>query len=233
MDTAMTTRTAARAVSVVPGVDTAGIAPVTFAAQADPDGLVGYRWSSRTAPGRVVEAGFEWFLHPRSMVEALGLAFGDEWRIDVLPAAMDDRRFFLLTHRALGVRLLSRVDANPTDWCSDPLRATGDLLAEGTPGWVEMSEARREWLRREVLASVDTPDLRSMIASLGVSPDQPLHAPGESDEQGWLLFGALIEVWLAEHGYTDAAAVAVRTMVALSGLAALDAYGHPPSTAKA
>lgn len=219
--------TAAPAARVVPGVDYRDITATAFTPRADPDRNFGHRWSSVIAPQRVREAGLDWFLQPRSMIEGLGLAFGDDWRIDVLPSATRGDEFFLLTHLGSGVRLLSRMEPD-TDWCAEVFQPSGERVEQGAAGWFEVTEGRWEWLRRTTLSTVDTDDLRSMIAAIGIRPDLPRPAPGEELEQAWLLCAGLIEVWLAEHGYTGDEAAAVRTMIALSGLGALDAYDTTP-----
>lgn len=168
----------------------------------------------------------EWFYLPRSAQEGFAQVFGDDWRIDFLPSTEDGDGFALLTHWRTGGRLLSRLPGEANGWCGDPGMPMGeDLSEEPRRQRARLAEVRRAWLRGRAFDAVDTPDLRAMIAAVGVRPDQFRPAPGESLEQAWLLCGGLIEVWLAEHGYTGARAAAVRTMLSLGGLSVLDAYG--------
>lgn len=217
---------------VVPGVDCTTVPVSTFTPRGEnePDE---HAWSSAIGPRRVEETDLNWFYSPRSAHEALTLMFGEEWRIDFLPSVPDGDRFALLTHRRTGGRLMARLTGEAHDWCGNPSVPVGEDLTqkpttpEGLPMW------RRTWLQGRGYSAVDTEDLRTMIAAIGIRPEQPRPAPGDELELAWLLCAGLIEVWLAEHGYTGDDAVAVRTMVRLGGLAALDAYDRVPSTATA
>lgn len=133
-------------------------------------------------------------------------------------------RFALLTQRESGGRLLVRLSSVEGGWCSDPSVPAGeDLTTEPAKRRENLSQWRRTWLRARVYEAVNTEDLRSLISAIGTRPEEP-PAPGDDSEQKWLLGVGLVEVWLAEHGFTGTEAQAVRTMVALRGLSALDAY---------
>lgn len=240
---------------VMPGVDCTAIPDRAYDASKSKRGFDPYAWTRVIGPGCVKEKDLDWFAAPRSMVEALRLAYGEGWRIDVLPAGEDASTLFLLTHKWTGWRLMARMgtgtrivadpmtvppapspDTHPTthgdgavgSWCSHSSVAAGDDLRGATRRATSTAVRRRGWLARSLRDStVATEDLRKMFAAVGVRPDQP-HAAGDGLGYSHLLCGALIEVWLAENGYHGTDAAAIRTMVALRGLDVLNAYERSP-----
>lgn len=200
----------------------------------------------RVGPNAVKDTPLDWFYPPRSMVEGLRLAFGEQWRIDLLPSTQEDAGLFLLTQQWTGWRLMVRLglggySADPItvpapprpnaeggspvgDWCSDVVSPRGEDLREAVRYAVSTAVRRKGWLARAVQdSSVAVADLRAMMRVVGIRPEQPVVA-GDGLDECRLLCRALVEVWLAENGYTDVEAAAIRTMIALRGLDALDSY---------
>lgn len=240
---------------VAPGIDCTTIAPSVFAPDRTARPFDAQAWMRVIGPGCVKEAHLDWFAPPRSMVEALRLAYGDTWRIDLLPAGEDMSGLFLLTQRRTGWRLMVRLgvglmlSADPMSippaprplsyvgspvgqWCSDPQEPRGDDLRETARYATSTAVRRRGWLARALRDnSVATEDLHSMLRSVGIRPERPSTV---DDGLGYarLLSGALVEVWLAENGYTGSDAQSIRALVALRGLDTLRVYERAALTAR-
>jgi hypothetical protein len=180
------------------------------------------------AAGNVQDQDLLWFSSTRSISEALAMAFGEQWRVDALPSVSPDGKLmFLLTDREVGWRLLTRLRPKGHGWCTDIDEPRGELTDAISGPLHERHTAlagiRREWLAGEV---ADTTGFATLREALGNRNRRALNESVGADERAYArgVRDALVEVWLAEQGYTAADAQAVRTMVALAGLPALKAY---------
>lgn len=231
---------------VLPGLDCPTIPVSRFDPARASRGFDGQGLTHRVVRDRVTNTPLEWFYAPRSMVDGLRLAFGEQWRINVLPSTRENAGLFLLTQQWTGWRVLVRLGIGayvadpitvpapprPNDegespvgpWCTHPTDPRGPDLGKGIDRAVSTAVRRKGWLSRAIRdSSAATEDLRALMRSVGIRTEQP-GTVGDGLEEPRLLCAALVEVWLAENGYTGDEAEAVRTMVALRGLDALGSY---------
>lgn len=200
------------------GVDCTDIAPCAFTRAPFEFNKEVEAFHLSRARARVEDAPLSWFAQARSQADALGLAFGDDWRIDVLQSA-DKETVFLLTERTFGFRIVFRMRRfHYRGWCKHPDMATGHL-----PRWMPRSRAilsqnNREWLVSELYGNfAATESLPSMVRRLeaGASRAAADLYSAEDVAQVRALGEVLAEVWLAETDADAERRAAVRTMIML------------------
>lgn len=215
----------------VGGQDCSQISQQTFAQPGPDQQWSGSSWRS-IGPDNVNDQYLSWFYEPRSISEALMMAFGTQWRVDALPStSIGCRMTFLLTDREFGWRLLTNVRPRGQGWCTDIDIARGALSPEHPERNTALAGIRRDWLSAEVAITTGFTTLKEALsnrerrtAMTSIGPEEMAYARVVRD--------ALIEVWLAEQGYTGADAQAVRTMIALGGLSALNSYDRTPARSR-
>lgn len=214
----------------VPGQDCAEIAMCVFERPGDDQQFSAATWARNTAPCNVEDEDLLWFHQARTIPEALGLAFGTQWRIDALPSTRPDgSSSFLLTERQFGWRLLCHFRPKGKGWCTDVHEPRGALSGDDPARDVAVAGLRREWLASAATDTSACASLWKMLTRLSRKSRDAVKADDRA--AATLLVETLTEVWLAEQGYTGADAQAIRTMVGLSGLHALKSYDRttPPS----
>lgn len=183
----------------------------------------GSTWGRDIAPANVIDQDLHWFYAPRSLTEAVVMAFGDWWRIDVLPAVNASEVAFLITDRRFGWRLITRLQPRGQGWCTDVDEPRGAFSVDNSERNAAVARIRQEWLSVEVCNTLGFASLREVIGKTFRRAAQPTLSIEEAARTRAQAY-ALVEVWLAEQGYAGVDAAAVRTMLALGGLTALDAY---------
>lgn len=173
--------------------------------------------ASQLAAGAAVrETALSWCCEPRSQADGLRLAFGDAWRIDLLPStAPEEASYFLLTHHMHGFRLLVRMRRiHYRSWCFHPDEPTGGIPSGWRGGRDIRRMDRREWLALEVCGSVTA--TRDLLDLVRLAETRASGIAEEADRaQARAFAAALVEVWLAETGANATERAAVRAMVAL------------------
>jgi hypothetical protein len=178
--------------------------------------------------------------------------------LGAMPRAADDSAdervgtaFYLLTYQQVGWRLLVRLPSTRDDddaWGTLPDQPQGRIPAEvDAVEAAALMEQRRTWMadaiKGNTMAATDMATLLTTVARHARKPT--FHEarafatkPGElripAPAWAWdepvaeALTAVLVQVWLAERGFTGTDATAVRTMLALGGPQVLNAYEGDP-----
>lgn len=213
------------------GVDCTDIDPCTF-------GAAPFEFTSEVAMtqfaiarSRVEATPLAWFAQARSQADALRLAFGDDWRIDLLRST-DEESVFLLTERDFGLRIVYPMRRiHYRTWCRHPDKPTGRIPFTMARSRAVLVQDRCEWLIAELYGNyVATEDLRSTARKIEARAARAAADLYSAKDEARVreLDEALVEVWLAENGANAERRAAVRTMVAL-GAPVSTCMGDPVS----